>query len=749
MRPKPIEFAGPGFGKNYLARAGVICFVACVSGFFLSALPAFSQESIEPIDLSLPGKLKRLIEEMLKPAETGPAEPVQKVITIKLGGEKSLEALDQFADRLFEQLAGAKNDVDFGQVVPEIKKEAQRALDVFRDNHAAGAMNWANSEIRKDPAREALFYKVYDKLYLLRDFTVHDWNPPWSGSDLAKASKLFNSEAKARRLMYLGNRRNYQKIVSGVDDALKAPAGFREASEKPAPRIGKAEPGPNIDWGQYFIMSQYDAAIAYFTGGQHPADVQFLSVHNKSEFQKRVDEDRKILKHWQDAVAQGNLYSVARPESRSATDYTKLYDDYGHFIEEVNGYFKGPNGLSHWRGYIDLLEKNIEAYKKWKESNEGLEIVRFRGIAEVSSELTNAIAILNLREAMYFGGTVNVEEGTRLAKGLSQIYKDKIASELESRIKTCESARGELSRQSVALCQAASSEVESLRGALSSFLLVWKDFISAERYDPPTGDWKAAAAAKCAAWRELAPRVEGALASQPELTGQFFSESMAGLHQESKKLLVFLISDCSSEGSDGFLNGNPILSMEAPTLVGGKSETRLEDLKEMVQHMDIMFRQGMRECVRQEQAGIIPATVEMGRGKAAASAGGPVSEESVKKLYDDFSKAYESANPAGVLALLSRSWSTSEGQTLGQLQSHLSNTFIKYRGLTCRISGLILAPPQEANMPWEARYHMVIEGELAQHRGFTNKEESDVVDKVGLENGVLRILSTEKVGADD
>lgn len=118
----------------------------------------------------------------------------------------------------------------------------------------------------------------------------------------------------------------------------------------------------------------------------------------------------------------------------------------------------------------------------------------------------------------------------------------------------------------------------------------------------------------------------------------------------------------------------------------------------------------------------------------------------IRQFYDKFTKAYESADVAGVLSHVSDKWRSNTGQGMAGLDGRLRNIFSTYKSIRCRISNLAVASPPAGAASREVTYHIVIEGELAQRRGIVNREEYDVRETVALEDGGLRILKTEGEG---
>lgn len=717
-----IRFSGLGRKSSEVAILGV----AVAAAFFISVPPGLAQGDVVQIEPGLTGKLDRLIEDLNKRLEdkNKPAEPAPKISTIKLGGEKSLEALDQFANKLFDQLAGVKNDVELAQAASDTKKEANRALAVFRDVHSDRVINWPNDESRRSPERLALFEQVYRKLSLLGDFALYDFNPPWQSSDRDRADKFFNP-AKVKRLMYLSVGHNYGAMAEGVAAAISAPKSLAAALEAPAPKIGRGEFKPDLNWGEYFLMAQYDDAIAALTDGQYHAYASYLSLYDKNEFEKRVAEDRTILKQWSAGAAKGDFYSVGGPDSRFATDYAGLYYAIGHFSEDVGQYLKGPNGLSNWRGSIPKLQEKINAYKKWKEAN-GFEITRLQGLDEALSNLDLGAQAVALRETIY-------------QDALSR-YKAGVAPALEGRIAACLAAREDAAKQGAALCQRAGGELEKLRSSLADFLAAWKEFY------PIWNHWfyphsAAERAQQCIRLRGL----EGVIqSSQPELEVQWFYEAIARINEDKKVLPVLLFDDCAPESSG--LLGNPsqtILTSEVPTMVGGQTRTQIGDVKDLAASFRALFKQTFAACPAVIAASSAVAA-SGGRRKEAASPAGFISEESVRKFYADFAKAYESGGDvSSVMSSVSPDWSSSGGESLADLSSNLTRSFATYRNLQFQVSGLKVLPASSQDQA-KVSYHVVISGELVQRRGIINKEESDLTETIGRDkSGKLVILNTE------
>lgn len=186
-----------------------------------------------------------------------------------------------------------------------------------------------------------------------------------------------------------------------------------------------------------------------------------------------------------------------------------------------------------------------------------------------------------------------------------------------------------------------------------------------------------------------------------------------------------------------------ILELEARKI---KIDEFITELKARIASHDL--------AIQEYKANLVPKLTQLIKDcRDMISAAGPIiTEADVRQFYDQFSKAYASRDPAKILNLVSSRWSSSSGVTFSQLQSDLQNTFNQYReGLTCSISGLSLTPSEDAPPAWKVRYHMAIKGQQfvpKLGRSILNTEEYDVSDTVGLENGALRVLSTESGGDD-
>lgn len=115
----------------------------------------------------------------------------------------------------------------------------------------------------------------------------------------------------------------------------------------------------------------------------------------------------------------------------------------------------------------------------------------------------------------------------------------------------------------------------------------------------------------------------------------------------------------------------------------------------------------------------------------------------VKKLYEDFARAYSSRDAARVLTLISPEWDAGDGTTISELEEQLRNVFRLNDEVTATLSGLSVTN----NGPglYTAYYNLTIKSRIYK-KNIKREETSSVSEKVQVEGGKARILKTDSGG---
>jgi hypothetical protein len=137
-----------------------------------------------------------------------------------------------------------------------------------------------------------------------------------------------------------------------------------------------------------------------------------------------------------------------------------------------------------------------------------------------------------------------------------------------------------------------------------------------------------------------------------------------------------------------------------------------------------------------------------GPGEGGGGQPSPPGESDIRKFYEEFARAYESADAPGMVRLVSSRWRSSSGQTAGDLLARLQSIFLTYRDLRFIVSGLRVSTDGKAQA--EASYHLRIEGRLVQRSDLPpHGEDFDLRETLAREEGRLRLLRTEGTGWAD
>lgn len=115
----------------------------------------------------------------------------------------------------------------------------------------------------------------------------------------------------------------------------------------------------------------------------------------------------------------------------------------------------------------------------------------------------------------------------------------------------------------------------------------------------------------------------------------------------------------------------------------------------------------------------------------------------VRKLYEDFARAYSSRDAAKVLALVSPDWGAGDGTSVSELEEQLRNVFRVNDEVTAAISGLSVT--NDGPGRYTAYYNLTIKSRIYR-KNIKREETSSVTEKVQVEGGSARILKTDSGG---
>ncbi len=115
----------------------------------------------------------------------------------------------------------------------------------------------------------------------------------------------------------------------------------------------------------------------------------------------------------------------------------------------------------------------------------------------------------------------------------------------------------------------------------------------------------------------------------------------------------------------------------------------------------------------------------------------------VRKLYEDFPRAYSARDAARVLALVSPDWTAGDGTSVSELEEQLRNVFRINDEVTASLSGLSVT--NDGPGRYTAYYNLAIKSRIYK-KNIKREETSSVVEKVLVEGGTARILKTDSGG---
>jgi len=115
----------------------------------------------------------------------------------------------------------------------------------------------------------------------------------------------------------------------------------------------------------------------------------------------------------------------------------------------------------------------------------------------------------------------------------------------------------------------------------------------------------------------------------------------------------------------------------------------------------------------------------------------------VKKMYEDFAKAYESRNSGKVMSFIADDWTAGDGTTASDLDEQFRNIFRVYDEIKVTISNLNVI--NEAPGSYTASYNMVISSRIYK-KNIKREESSSVYERVAVEGNSAKIKKTEAGG---
>ncbi len=115
----------------------------------------------------------------------------------------------------------------------------------------------------------------------------------------------------------------------------------------------------------------------------------------------------------------------------------------------------------------------------------------------------------------------------------------------------------------------------------------------------------------------------------------------------------------------------------------------------------------------------------------------------VKKMYEDFARAYESRDTARTMSYISEDWTAGDGTSASDLEEHFRNIFRIYDEIGVTISNLNVI--SEAPGLYTASYNIAIRSRIYK-KNIRREENSSVYEKVALEGNSPRISRTDSGG---
>ncbi len=114
----------------------------------------------------------------------------------------------------------------------------------------------------------------------------------------------------------------------------------------------------------------------------------------------------------------------------------------------------------------------------------------------------------------------------------------------------------------------------------------------------------------------------------------------------------------------------------------------------------------------------------------------------IKEFYSNFKEVYESKDIPSIVSLLSDDWeSSADGTTVSDLENYLTNSFNVFDDIEYKISNLRIVDDKNSNDTYTAYYQLEITGYILDD-DITHTEKSNVVEKLQITNGNVKILKT-------
>ncbi len=111
----------------------------------------------------------------------------------------------------------------------------------------------------------------------------------------------------------------------------------------------------------------------------------------------------------------------------------------------------------------------------------------------------------------------------------------------------------------------------------------------------------------------------------------------------------------------------------------------------------------------------------------------------VKDLYNQFRRAYESKDLAGITGCISNQWQANDGTNLSALRSGLTKAFANFDEIKCTIQSLQVQ--KSADGKYKVSYDFTLSGKNAK-KNLKQEEKSRVSEEVTIEGGKPKIMKT-------
>ncbi|MCX7641533.1 MAG: hypothetical protein N2Z20_02730 [Elusimicrobiales bacterium] len=113
----------------------------------------------------------------------------------------------------------------------------------------------------------------------------------------------------------------------------------------------------------------------------------------------------------------------------------------------------------------------------------------------------------------------------------------------------------------------------------------------------------------------------------------------------------------------------------------------------------------------------------------------------INKLYNDLKNGYETKNIYKIISLIDPSWQSPDGDTISQLQEHLTNIFKVFNEIKFNITNLHIIPNKDGS--FRVNYNLEIISKIYS-KNIKRIENSFVSEMIIIENGKARIVKTEE-----